>query len=146
MPIRRAAAGFTLIELMIVVAIIAILSAIAIPAYRDYVVRTQASEGFVIASGAKAAIWEFLTDKGAFPSSNLSAGLPSATSMNGKYVSSVTIENTGVVTVRYATAESNSNLKNSTLQLSPINAGGSIVWACNGTINPRFLPTTCRKT
>jgi type IV pilus assembly protein PilA len=141
----RASAGFTLIELMIVVAIIAILSAIAIPAYRDYIVRTQASEGFVLASGAKAAIWDFLTDKGGYPSSNESAGLPSARSMTGKYVSSVKIEQTGVITVNYGMAETNDSLRSSTLQLSPINSGGSISWACNGTINPRFLPTACRK-
>jgi type IV pilus assembly protein PilA len=141
----RASAGFTLIELMIVVAIIAILSAIAIPAYRDYIVRTQASEGFIIASGAKAAIWDFLTDKGEYPSSNESAGLPPAESLNGKYVSSVKIEDTGIITVKYAMAETNDNLRASTLQLSPINNGGSIAWACNGTIDPRFLPSTCRK-
>jgi type IV pilus assembly protein PilA len=142
----RVSAGFTLIELMIVVAIIAILSAIAIPAYRDYIVRTQASEGFIIASGAKAAIWDFLTDKGQYPSSNESAGIPSADSMTGKYVSSVKIEDTGVITVKYAMDETNANLRTSTLQLSPVNTGGTISWACNGTIEPRFLPTSCRKT
>jgi type IV pilus assembly protein PilA len=141
----RASAGFTLIELMIVVAIIAILSAIAVPAYRDYIVRTQASEGFIIASGAKAAIWDFITDKGGYPRSNASAGLPPAESLAGKYVSSVNIENSGVITVKYAMAETNDNLRASTLQLSPINNGGSISWACNGTIDPHFLPTACRK-
>jgi type IV pilus assembly protein PilA len=142
---KRTASGFTLIELMIVVAIIAILSAIAVPAYRDYLVRTQASEGFVIASGAKAAIWDFLTDKGGYPGSNASAGLPPAESMAGKYVSSVKIEASGVITVKYAMAETNDNLRASTLQLSPVNNGGSISWACNGTIDRQFLPTACRK-
>lgn len=130
---------------MIVVAIIAILSAIAIPAYRDYLVRTQAAEGFVVASGAKAAIWDFLTDKGNFPSSNESAGLPSPSSIAGKYVSSVEIGKGGVVTVLYATSESNSSLHDASLQLSPVNTGGTVSWACNGSINPKFLPSACRK-
>jgi type IV pilus assembly protein PilA len=142
---KRTTSGFTLIELMIVVAIIAILSAIAIPAYRDYLARTQASEGFEVASGAKAAIWEYVTNTGVFPPSNESAGLPSPTSLSGKYVSSVRIERSGVVTVEYLMADTNDALRNTNLQLSPINNGGSIAWACNGTINPRFLPSTCRK-
>jgi type IV pilus assembly protein PilA len=142
---KRTSSGFTLIELMIVVAIIAILSAIAIPAYRDYVARTQASEGFEIASGAKAAIWEYMTNKGEFPSSNESAGLPSATSLSGKYVSSVAIGQGGVVTVQYGRPDSNDLLRDTNLQLSPINNGGSISWACNGSISPRFLPSACRK-
>jgi type IV pilus assembly protein PilA len=145
MRYRRASAGFTLIELMIVVAIIAVLSAIAFPAYRDYVARTQASEGFEIASGAKAAIWEYMTNTGTFPPSNESAGLPTPTSMSGKYVSLVRIERSGVVTVEYDSDETNDTLRPMNLQLSPVNNGGSISWACNGTIAPRFLPSGCRK-
>ena len=78
--------GFTLIELMIVVAIIAILAAVAIPAYQNYLIRAQVSEGMVLASGPKTAIWDFYSDTGRFPSSNESAGLADAASITGTYV------------------------------------------------------------
>lgn len=142
---RRVSAGFTLIELMIVVAIIAILSAIAIPQYQAYTIRAQASEGFTIASGAKTAIWEFMTNKGEFPKSNQSAGLPKASSMGGKYVSGLIVTDGGLVTVSYAKDETNDKLKDKNLLLSPVANGGSISWACKGTIDAQYLPTACRK-
>src|ERR1700754_4799493 len=143
---KNAQKGFTLIELMIVVAIIAILAAIAIPQYQTYVIRTQASEGFIIATGAKAAIWDFMTDKGEFPSSNESAGLPRATSMAGKFVSGVVVTEGGLVTVSYEQGETNDKLKEKQLLFSPVANGGSISWACRGTIDNQYLPSTCRKT
>jgi len=130
---------------MIVVAIIAILASIAVPAYRDYMVRAQVTEGLILASGAKNAVWDYITDKGTFPASNLSAGLPVATSITGRYVSSVTVASGGAIQVAYQQAETNDALRSSSLLLSPINSGGSIAWACRGTINPRFLPASCRK-
>jgi len=143
---RRVSAGFTLIELMIVVAIIAILSAIAIPQYQAYTIRVQASEGFTIASGAKTAIWEFMSNRGDFPKSNESAGLPRSSSMAGKYVSGLLVSSGGLVTVSYTNAETNDKLKNKNLLLSPVANGGSISWACKGTIDAQYLPTACRKT
>lgn len=142
---KQTHAGFTLIELMIVVAIIAILASLAIPAYRDYVVRTQASEGLVLASGAKIAVWEYITDKGTFPGTNASAGLPLATSIAGKYVSSVAVSSGGSITVAYQSDQTNDALRTSNLLLSPVNQGGSISWSCKGTINQRFLPSSCRQ-
>lgn len=130
---------------MIVVAIIAILSAIAIPQYQAYTIRTQASEGFIIASGAKTAIWEFMTNKGTFPRSNESAGLPRASSMSGKYVSGLVVTSGGLVTVSYGQAETNDKLKAKNLLLSPVANGGSISWACKGSIDSRYLPTACRR-
>jgi type IV pilus assembly protein PilA len=142
---RRNSAGFTLIELMIVVAIIAILSAIAIPAYQDYVVRTQAAEGLVVATEAKTAIWEYFHNKGRFPTTNASAGLPPAASLNGKYVSSVNLEGNGLIVIAYGQADTNSQLREGKLQLSPIDNAGSIGWTCTATIDDRYLPSVCRK-
>src|SRR5210317_654063 len=93
--------GFTLIELMIVVAIIGILAAIAIPAYQDYTIRAQVSEGLNLASGAKAAVTEYFQDQGIAPADNATAGLEDADQITGKYVSLVTVAN-GVITVTYS--------------------------------------------
>jgi type IV pilus assembly protein PilA len=140
----RPSSGFTLIELMIVVAIIAVLAAIAIPQYQAYVIRSQASEGFAIASGAKTAIWEYMTDKGVFPKSNESAGLPRSSSLAGKYVSGLTVSEGGVVTVSFDQADTNDKLRNQNLVLSPVSTGGSIAWACRGTVNSQYMPSACR--
>ena len=142
--------GFTLIELMIVVAIIAILAAIALPAYQDYVVRAQVSEGTVLADGIKSSVWDFISNTGRNPSNNQSAGMPSSTSINGKFVKSVQIIK-GVVTVTYSSSSpqrANAAINNRTLILSPIAspALGSIVWKCQpyGTVESKYLPTICR--
>src|ERR1700754_2379782 len=88
---KNAQKGFTLIELMIVVAIIAILAAIAIPQYQNYLIRTQVSEGMNLADGAKTAVAEFYNNTGRWPSLNKSAGLPLPGSISGKYVTQVTV-------------------------------------------------------
>ena len=143
---NRLSAGFTLIELMIVVAIIAILAAIAIPAYQDYLIRAQVSEGMVLSSGAKAAIWDFVSNTGRFPPNNQSAGLSKNTSITGSYVSSVDVAN-GVVKVLYNGPKANRAITSASqyLVLSPISHAGSIAWVCTpSTLNPKYLPTTCR--
>jgi type IV pilus assembly protein PilA len=143
---QRISAGFTLIELMIVVAIIAILAALAIPAYQDYLIRAQVSEGMVLAGGAKAAVWDFVSNKGLYPRSNSSAGLAMDTSITGSYVSSVDVTN-GVIKVLYGGPEANSQINSGTqyLLLSPVSHAGSIAWTCTGsTLNGKYLPTSCR--
>jgi type IV pilus assembly protein PilA len=145
MSYQRNSAGFTLIELMIVVAIIAILAAIAIPAYQDYLIRAQVSEGMVLATGAKAAEWDFVSNTGRFPTKNQSAGLASSTSITGSYVSGLNLAPSGQITVSFHTSKANKKIVNSTLVLSAITNAGSITWTCDrGTVDSKYLPTTCR--
>ena len=136
--------GFTLIELMIVVAIIGILAAIAIPAYQDYTIRAQVSEGLSLSSGAKAAVAEYYQDQGAAPADNATAGLDP--NIGGKYVASVVV-NAGVITVTYG-GDANANLVAAgPLTLTPdfVTTPGSVQWACaSAGIPTKWLPAACR--
>ncbi|OMH41588.1 prepilin-type N-terminal cleavage/methylation domain-containing protein, partial [Neisseria meningitidis] len=89
--------GFTLIELMIVIAIVGILAAVALPAYQDYTARAQVSEAILLAEGQKSAVTEYYLNHGEWPANNSSAGVASSTDIKGKYVQSVEVKN-GVVT------------------------------------------------
>lgn len=140
--------GFTLIELMIVVAIIAILAAIAIPAYQNYLIRSQVSEGAVLTDGAKTAFSEFYSNKGTFPSSNASAGLATAASITGKYVSSVdAAKDAGYIEATFNASTANKAIQNKVFALFATTSSGSITWTCNNgktTVPQIYLPTSCR--
>jgi type IV pilus assembly protein PilA len=137
--------GFTLIELMIVVAIIGILAAIAIPAYQDYIARAQVSEGFSLADGQKTSIGEIWTNEGAFTNADNSyAPIPAAAEIKGKYVSQVAIAD-GVMTVTMLNGTPTSALvAGKTFTVSPISHAGSIEWVCHaGTMDIKYLPKAC---
>ena len=143
---KRIQQGFTLIELMIVVAIIGILAAIAVPMYLDYTVRAQVSSGLVLAAGAKASVTEYFQDQGAFPSSNNQAGLSAAINIAGKYVSQVEVTGAGLIEVTYGGADVNTKILNAIMTMTPTDAGGSVIWSCTGdtTLVAKWLPPACR--
>ncbi len=132
--------GFTLIELMIVVAIIGILAAVALPAYQDYTVRAKVSELMLAASGVRTAISEkFQTD----PSSTATAGLGVTIPIVGK-VASASVTDAGLINV-YASTASSSVGQNVTVTMTPAydTTNGTITWSCVGTPS-KYLPATCR--
>lgn len=138
--------GFTLIELMIVIAIIGILAAIALPAYQDYVARSQMSEAFNLAGGQKGAVVETESNKGAWPTSNADAGIAAATDITGKYVAQVSVGTGGVIEATMKTTNVSQKIQGKKLQLTPTKNEGSYDWKCTSDADNKYLPAVCRGT
>ncbi|ENS6298454.1 pilin, partial [Neisseria gonorrhoeae] len=159
--------GFTLIELMIVIAIVGILAAVALPAYQDYTARAQVSEAILLAEGQKSAVTEYYLNHGIWPENNDKAGVASASDIKGKYVKSVTVTN-GVVTAEMASSNVNKEIQGKKLSLWAKRENGSVKWFCGqpvtrdnanagkaddvtkddagNAIETKHLPSTCRDT
>ena len=137
---KRSQSGFTLIELMIVVAIIGILAAIALPAYQDYTKRAHVTEGMSLGGGAKTAVAEYFSSEGAMPSNNTLAGLAASADIKGNAVDGVNVID-GVITITY-----NSKVQaSSTVELSPTTTAGSVEWSCSGgDVLNKYRPSRCR--
>jgi len=142
---KKVQQGFTLIELMIVVAIIGILAAVAIPAYQDYTIRAKVTEGLSLASAAKTAVSEYFASTGGLPSNNDEAGLAQSQSISGNNVSSVEVTGSGLITVTFTNTPA---IQGDKLELEPEATGGGVVWTCQtGSSNPieaKYLPSSCR--
>ena len=129
----RSSRGFTLIELMIVIAIIGILAAIAVPAYQNYTIRAQVSEGLHLSGGWKAAIQEFYSQNGTWPNSSDLSGFVSS---QGKYTSDISVSS-GVITITYAGAQVNQTISGSALTLVPYtNDNDDVIWICGSAAAP----------
>ncbi|HGG9291406.1 TPA: pilin, partial [Neisseria meningitidis] len=121
--------GFTLIELMIVIAIVGILAAVALPAYQDYTARAQVSEAILLAEGQKSAVTEYYLNHGIWPANNSSAGVASSTDIKGKYVAGVKVEK-GVITATMLSTGVNKEIQGKKLSLWAKRQDGSVKWFC----------------
>ncbi|WP_118835246.1 pilin [Neisseria meningitidis] len=156
--------GFTLIELMIVIAIVGILAAVALPAYQDYTARAQVSEAILLAEGQKSAVTEYYLNHGIWPGDNSSAGVATSSKIKGKYVKEVKVAN-GVITATMLSSGVNNEIKGKKLSLWAKRQDGSVKWFCgqpvqrdaptganndevtktaDNEINTKHLPSTCR--
>jgi type IV pilus assembly protein PilA len=136
--------GFTLIELMIVVAIIGILAAIAIPQYQDYTIRSKITEALNLAAPAKLGVAETYASNGAFPADNAEAGI--AANITSKYVTDIQIGGNGVITITLGGGQGiNAAVDGQTITLTPdVNDTSRVDWTCTSSADPKYLPANCR--
>ena len=141
---KTSARGFTLVELMVVVAIIGTLAAIAVPAYQDYTIRAQISEGLNLASASQAAVEEYYSERGDWPKNNDDAGLPDKKDIMGKYTKEVAVKD-DVIEIEYEN-DAHLAIQNRKVMLIATDNEGSISWTCesDGNIEDNRLPAACR--
>ncbi len=141
---KKAQKGFTLIELMIVVAIIGILALIAMPAYSRYLVRAQVAEGLNLSGPLKVGVAEFYENNGAYPANNAEAALEPPASYTGSYVSSISV-NGAVISILYGN-NANSQINGLTVTITAFSNRGSMSWTCatGGPLPETYLPSSCR--
>jgi type IV pilus assembly protein PilA len=140
---KRNQQGFTLIELMTVVAVIGVLSSIAIPAYQDYTIRAQVAEGLNLSAGVKVAVVEYFVENGDWPNNNVKAGVANHNDIEGNYAKSVRV-NGNEIEIMYGHAAHNA-IKNKRLTLSATQSLGYFKWACaSAAIKDSHLPSACR--
>ena len=136
--------GFTLIELMIVVAIIGILAAVAIPAYQDYTIRAKVTEGVGLAAAAKTAVSEYRLSKSGYPSTNTLAGL--GTTISSPYVRSLVVSGP-IIKVTFTNTASTS-INGKTLAFKATFSNGTVQWTCSDTtaytLAAKYRPANCR--
>jgi type IV pilus assembly protein PilA len=136
--------GFTLIELMIVVAIIGILAAIAIPAYQNYLVRAQVSEGLTLATRAKTSVSEYYMERGSWPGNNAEAGLADKHDIIGSYTEHMSVD-ANVIEIKFG-YDASLAIFSEKIELTATTRAGSVEWTCAsaGNIKPSHLPSVCR--